>query len=394
MIPMATSGTPASGQAVHNQGHRALRVLLIGNYEHDRQESMQRFADLLVRELPQHGLEVRLVKPAAHLGRFKPAADGLGKWLGYVDKFALFPLALPTHLKWCDVVHVCDHSNAMYCHRTRSRPTVVTCHDFLAVRGALGEDTDCPAGLAGRHLQRWILTGLRQAGKLAAVSTYTLADAQRLVGSGPRLGLVLNGLNQPFRPVAASEVTRRLAPLLPELGERPYVLHVGSNLRRKNREAVVRVGALIKDRWPGDLVFAGQPLTAELRALAQQLGLAGRIHEVVRPDDAQLEALYAGAHAFLFPSRYEGFGWPIIEAQACACPVVCSDCGPFSEVAGDGAFIRDIADEAGMAEDLLVLTDPVHRSRLIMRGTANLARFATARMIDEYVALYRELAPW
>lgn len=393
MTPLAASGAPARSHVVPTPGHRALRVLLIGNYDHDRQESMQRFADLLVRELPLRGLEVRLVKPAAHLGRFKPAAGGVGKWLGYVDKFALFPLALPTHLEWCDVVHVCDHSNSMYCSRTRSRPTVVTCHDLLAVRGALGEDTDCPAGFAGRHLQRWILTGLRHAHRLAAVSTYTLTDAKRLVGAGPRLGLVLNGLNQPFSPVATEEVTRRLAPLLPTVGSRPYVLHVGSNLRRKNREAVLRVGALIKDRWPGDLVFAGQPLTAELRTLAQQLGLAGRIHEVVRPDDAQLEALYAGAHAFLFPSRHEGFGWPIIEAQACACPVVCSDCGPFSEVAGDGALIRDLADEVGMAEDLLLLCDPLQRSRLITRGTANLARFATARMIDEYVALYRELAP-
>ena len=158
MTSLAVSGALSGDQAVRTQRRRSLRVLLIGNYEHDRQESMQRFADLLVRELPLRGLEVRLVKPAAHLGRFKPAAGGVGKWLGYVDKFALFPLALPTHLEWCDVVHVCDHSNAMYCHRTRSRPTVVTCHDFLAVRGALGEDTDCPAGFAGRHLQRWILT--------------------------------------------------------------------------------------------------------------------------------------------------------------------------------------------------------------------------------------------
>ncbi|MBA3697320.1 MAG: glycosyltransferase family 4 protein [Planctomycetes bacterium] len=370
-----------------------MRVLLIGNYEHDRQESMQRFAELMMRELPQRGLEVRLVKPTARLGRLKPGAGGLGKWLGYVDKFALFPQDLPTHLGWCDVVHICDHSNAMYCRYLAARPTVVTCHDLLAVRGALGEDTDCPAGIAGGHLQRWILKGLHQAQVLAAVSSYTLADAQRLVQSGPRLGLVLNGLNQPFRPLDVSEIQGRIAPLLPTLGGRPYVLHVGSNLRRKNREAVLRIGALIKDRWPGDVVFAGQPLSQELRALARQLGIEGRIHDVVRPDDQQLEALYGGAHAFLFPSRYEGFGWPIIEAQACACPVVCSACGPFLEVAGDGALIHDVEDEAGMAEDILRLSEPGFRSQLVSQGTANLSRFTTDRMIDEYIALYRDLTP-
>jgi glycosyltransferase involved in cell wall biosynthesis len=373
---------------------RPLRVLLIGNYDYDRQESMQRFAELLARELPRRGLQVRLVKPQPLLGQLKPATDGLGKWLGYLDKFALFPFALKAHLEWSDVVHVCDHSNAMYCHRAGDRPTVVTCHDLLAVRGALGEDTDCPAGLAGRRLQRWILSGLRRAHTLAAVSSFTLADAQRLVGVGPRLGLVLNGLNQPFASPAAAVVAERLAPLLPRLAGRPYVLHVGSNLRRKNREAVLRVCAALKERWPGVVVFAGQPPTPELRVLADRLGLAGRVLEVARPDDAQLEALYAGAHAFLFPSRFEGFGWPIIEAQACACPVVCSDCGPFREVAGDGALIRALDDEAGMAEDLLALADPQRRAELVARGSANLARFATARMVDDYVALYRGLAPW
>jgi glycosyltransferase involved in cell wall biosynthesis len=391
MTMLATHGT--AGPTAPAVGTRPPRVLLIGNYEHDHQESMQRFAELLARELPRRGIEVRLVKPPPRLGRLKPTAGGLGKWLGYIDKFALFPRDLPAHLAWCDVVHVCDHSNAMYCHRTTARPTVVTCHDLLAVRGALGEDTDCPASVIGRQLQRWILSGLGRARALAAVSTFTLVDAQRLVVRGPRLGLVLNGLNQPFQPLPEPEIARRLAPLLPTLGGRPYVLHVGSNLRRKNREGVLRVGALIRDRWPGVLVFAGQVLTPELRALAQRLGIAARVLEVARPEDAQLEALYAGAHAFLFPSRHEGFGWPLIEAQACSCPVVCSDCGPFREVAGDGALIRALDDEAGMAEDLLLLTDPTQRQRLVTRGNANLARFTTARMVDEYVALYHELAP-
>lgn len=390
LVEGGEAATQACAQGAQRMERRPLRVLLIGNYEHDRQESMQRFADLLARELPARGVEARLVKPAPRLGRLKPDAEGLGKWLGYLDKFVLFPLA--PHLAWCDVVHVCDHSNAMYCHRTTARPTLVTCHDFLAMRGALGEDTDCPAGRAGRHLQRWILSGLRRARALAAVSTFTLGDAQRLVGSGPRLDVVLNGLNQPFHPLPPEETARRLAPLLPALGGRPYLLHVGSNLRRKNREAVLRVGALIRDRWPGVLVFAGQPLTPELRALAARLGLEGRVLEVARPDDLQLEALYAGAHAFLFPSRHEGFGWPIIEAQACACPVVCSDCGPFREVAGDGALIRALADEEGMAEDVLRMGDPGQRAALVARGDANLARFATARMVDDYIALYRRLA--
>jgi glycosyltransferase involved in cell wall biosynthesis len=364
-----------------------LRVLLIGNYAADRQESMARFADMLSAGLRQHGLEVRLSRPPAFFSRAWGTTRGLGKWLGYLDKYLLYPLFLHRDAKWADIVHICDHANAMYVRWTRGRPTLATCHDLLAVRGARGEETDCPASPTGRLLQGWIVSGLTRVLTIIAVSTSTSRDVERIIGTHPPCVVVLNGLNQPFQPIGAEACRARLL-ACPGIGGRPYILHVGSNEPRKNRAGVMRVVAALRGRWDGELLFVGKPLSQELLALATSLGIMERIRQLPDATTGQLEAIYGLAHALLFPSRFEGFGWPIIEAQACGCPVICSDCGPFREVAGDGALIRATGDEQGMADDLVALADPTRRAGLIARGLVNAQRFAVEPMIQGYLDIF------
>ena len=134
-------------------------------------------------------------------------------------------------------------------------------------------------------------------------------------------------------------------------------------------------------------------LSDSLAAEARDLGIADRIVQIAGPDNEQLEALYNCAGVFLYPSRFEGFGWPIIEAQACGCAVLCSSTEPMAEVAGAGALLRAPADEEGFAHDLRTLADPAERERWRARALENAQRFSSARMISEYVALYRSLAP-
>jgi glycosyltransferase involved in cell wall biosynthesis len=278
----------------------------------------------------------------------------------------------------------------MYTSWIGARPTLVTCHDLLAVRGALGEQTDCPASATGRLLQAWIVAGMRRAGAIAAVSAYTRSDVERIVGCQPPCMVVHNGLNHPYRPLGIAECHARLARHAGSTG-RPFIIHVGSNEPRKNRAGVLRIAALLRERFAGDLLIVGKPLSPELMAQAQALGISERIRQLADVTSSELEALYGLAHALLYPSRFEGFGWPIIEAQACGCPVVCSDCGPFREIAGDGALIRATADEQGMADELVALVEPARRSALIAQGFVNARRFAGAAMIERYVEAYRQV---
>jgi glycosyltransferase involved in cell wall biosynthesis len=372
-------------------------VLLIGNYLPDRQPSMLRFNEMMLQGLHDAGVEAEMVRPPALLGRIRFFGLAIAKWLGYIDKFVLFRWPLSRKLAARPaLVHICDHSNATYARAVRRFPLVVTCHDMLAVRGGLGEETDCPASPTGRILQRWILRGLGRADVIACDSRATAEDAQRLVATEngkPRITIVDIGLSYPYRRLPDDVINARLRSM-PNL-KRPgrFIIHVGSNLRRKNRAGVLRIFAKCAPRLEAQMVFVGEPLSEELHAQARDFGVADRIVDLASVSNEILEALYNRAHALLYPSRFEGFGWPIIEAQACGCPVVASSAGPMSDVAGAGALLHQPDDEEGFVSDLIRLADPEERKRWRVAALENAKRFSAARMISQYREIYRSLVP-
>lgn len=370
-----------------------LMVLLIGNYALDRQQSMQRFANMMLQGLTAVGVSAEVAAPVPVLGKLLGAENFLGKWLAYIDKFVLFPRTLRARIaERPAIVHICDHSNAMYAADTADTPTIVTCHDLIAVRQALGEELHCPVSFTGRLLQRWILRSLRRPDAVVCVSNATRDDAEQLVARNkpsPRLAVISNGLNYPYRKLAELEALARLKNIS-ELSA-PFALHVGSNLPRKNRDSVIRIFARIKDKWNGQLVFAGDALTQEQSLLAERLGIRDRVIQIENVTSEQLEALYSLATALLYPSLSEGFGWPIIEAQACGCPVICSNIPPMPETAGDAALLHEVTDEAGFADDLLRLNESGERAVWSDRGLRNAERFSTDKMIASYIDIYRSL---
>lgn len=381
-----------------------LKVLLIGNYIHDRQESMQRFARMLALELPNHGISADFIQPEPWFGRLRPSPIGIGKWLGYFDKFVIFPFVLRRKISALQygpggkaksrvVVHICDHSNAFY-EAVTNAPTLVTCHDLLAVRGALGEDTDCPASWAGRILQKLILRGLSRADFVVCVSSATRRDLLRLMDASldAKSGVVWQGKNHPYQRLSETETDLRLAQAFELNPALPFVLCVGLNLKRKNREGALRIISQIRDEWPGQIVFAGEPLDDAAFALARSLGVAERVVQIRKPSNDLLEALYNRATALLFPSKCEGFGWPIIEAQACGCPVICSDRTSVPEVAGEGAIVCQLEDEASFARAILEVMKNEAREELVAKGLRNLERFELETMVNRYVDYYAHLS--
>ena len=128
----------------------------------------------------------------------------------------------------------------------------------------------------------------------------------------------------------------------------PFFLHVGNNDWNKNRKGLLRIFYQFTRLALGNklhLVLAGQGLTDELRFLAQKIGISDRIREAPDVTNEQLCALYSTAEGLIFPSLAEGFGWPIIEAQACGCPLFTSNRAPMTEIGGSAAVYFDPVDE-------------------------------------------------
>jgi glycosyltransferase involved in cell wall biosynthesis len=385
--------TPAPGAPV---------VILLGNYPLDHQQSMLRFADLVRTRLERAGVEVETISPRGYLGRLA-RKGGLAKWFGHIDKYILFRLGLGGRLARIKgkfpgrkiVVHIADHSNSVYVAQARRRfPVLVTCHDLLAVRGALGDEAiRCPASGFGRRLQAAILRGLKKATYVACVSNATRSDLIRLGGEGMagRSEHVPLGLNYPYRPLPRDEAFENLQHASLEALLDGYILHVGSSHERKNRTALLQAVALIRDKWPGKIVFAGESVTPAERELAKSLGLEDRLIGITNPANETLLALYNAAHALVFMSYAEGFGWPILEAQACGCPVICSDRTSVPEVAGEGALVHGPDDFAAIAEDIRHLEDRLFRNRVVTQGTRNAETYTIDRMITGYDAIYRRI---
>jgi glycosyltransferase involved in cell wall biosynthesis len=169
-------------------------------------------------------------------------------------------------------------------------------------------------------------------------------------------------------------------------------MHVGSNLARKNREGVLRVlQALLAKGWDGRFVFVGEKLSEALYQFAGELGVRDRVIDIGAVDHETLNALYAGAVALLFPSYSEGFGWPVLEAHASGCPVICTNTTSVPEIAGSAAMQFDPDDAEGMAGAVLRVGDEVMRARFVEEGLANVQRFTMERFVEGYLQLYGEM---
>jgi glycosyltransferase involved in cell wall biosynthesis len=197
-------------------------------------------------------------------------------------------------------------------------------------------------------------------------------DVQRLAGVQQRLGI-----SQAGRPAA------------------PYILYVGTLQPRKNLVRLVDAFAAVRRQHPDlILVLAGRrgwladPLFARVNALGLQEAV--RFPGYVADDD--LPALLSGALCFAFPSLHEGFGFPVLEAQACGAPVLAANTSSLPEVAGEGALLVDPLDTDAIAAGLLRLAgDPVLRARLQAAGFANLQRFSWQRCARETLAVLEAL---
>ncbi len=175
---------------------------------------------------------------------------------------------------------------------------------------------------------------------------------------------------------------------------KPFLLYVGARGGYKNFMALCKAyAASPRLRDAADLVaFGGGTFTAEERRTFAESGISAHLHHA-EGGDALLATYYRGAAAFVYPSLYEGFGLPLLEAMACGCPVACSNASSIPEVAGNAALYMDPRSLDDMRAALETITgDAGLRDRLIGAGKARAAQFSWERCARETMDIYRAIA--
>jgi glycosyltransferase involved in cell wall biosynthesis len=236
----------------------------------------------------------------------------------------------------------------------------------------------------------------RHADAFIAVSNAVKADVVKHTGVDPRKVFPIHNGFDPvlFQPVRDPERLRAVREKY-KLPER-FILWCGQIESRKNVARLLRAFARIKDELPHQLVLAGEQrwsTRSELQVM-QELHLEDRVLFPGWIDHGDLPAVYSLAELFAFPSLYEGFGIPLIEAMACGCPIVTANtCAPPEVLDGSGCLVDPLDVEAIAAGMKKVLLDPELRARMIARGMERSKAFGWEQCARQVLAVFDSLAP-
>jgi glycosyltransferase involved in cell wall biosynthesis len=245
-----------------------------------------------------------------------------------------------------------------------------------------------PSAFKSRH------TALR-ARKAITVSEFSARELMELYGlKREHIVVIPNGVSEDFVPRrddhAMAELRKRIG-----LKAEHFLLFVGGADPRKNHQIFLEAAEMVRRKLGSRvLVLVGSPThpfgnyeeTARRRSLTEKVLCPGRV------STHDLQLLYSSTDLFVFPSLYEGFGIPVLEAMACGAPVLTSNSTALAEVAGDAAVLADPQDARALGEDMIrVLEDEPLRAALTVKGFNRAKQFSWERAATKTLALYREL---
>ena len=287
------------------------------------------------------------------------------------------------------ILHVIDHSYGHLC--AAWQPSVVTCHD-------LNHFTAPSMSGAALHAWRIRVSMMRRAERIFTVSG-TLAGEVRHHLDLPEDKVVVayNGIDtEVFRPLPREQAAARFPELAALAEKHLLVLNIGNNIERKNLPTLLRAVACLRKEHglPVQLIKIGPNLRTDgFGPLMDELGISGAVVDlgVISPTDVALVCHLC--HALSFPSTYEGFGRPTLEAQACRLPAVLADASCMREVGGEGALYHSPKDPVDLALLLeRAMTDPATRDSLCEAGLKNIANFTWEAHVRKLVSVYTEVS--
>ncbi len=393
-------------------------VLLVPDLPLERWAAMDKYAHRLHDWLESSdlGIQVRL---AAHIGAL--TRDSTGRrdsgpreafvrwWTQPVDpsrlvlpgplhgpqrwaaRYYFYPWRVKREAKRTDLIHVLDHSYAHMIETAGRRPVVVTVHDLMPVvvlRSPTGGG-GWREGVRNRFL-RQALKSLRQADAYIVGTEWLKRELATWLGTDKNIFVVPFGVDRAF--YGESTVARQRGRHDWRIPEDAFVvLHVGSTVDRKNVPLVIQTLARLRQQTDAYLLQVGGRFTAEQEQLIDRLELRNVVRSVASADETALRRAYRAADVLLFPSLYEGFGFPVLEAFASGLPVVTSGAGALKEVAAGAAVVVEGRDPGDYVHALERLDDPDEREELVQKGWARARQFTWQKTASLTAEVYKPL---
>lgn len=315
-------------------------------------------------------------------------------WLARLWHRLRVPLRIERLMGRQDLFHATDFVLPPTSHRTR---TLLTVHDLSFVR-----DPDSTTPALRRYLNDVVPRSVTRANHVLADSQATKDDLIELYSAPPdRITVLYSGVDPRFSPKKQRGEEERIRRRY-KLGHQPFILGLGTLHPRKNYSRLISAFAQIADvsrRLDGrpinhSLVIVGKQgwLFDSIIADAARLGVRTRVKFPGYADDEDLPALYRTAELFVFPSLYEGFGLPPLEAMACGTPVITSNVSSLPEVVGDAGLTIDPTDIYALANAMSrALQDTQLRQQMIERGLGRAAEFTWARAARQLRQVYQQV---
>ena len=264
-------------------------------------------------------------------------------------------------------------------------PQVVTVYDMISE--LFSETYELPHHQALRKIKTECL---KKASRVVAISNQTKTDLQNIYQiPASSIDVIYHGVDHSFfSQVQSTEIKTNILKNRRLLS--PYFLFLGGRLHHKNFIRFLRAFSMSQVSKDYILAVAGTPWSHDELQLIKSLGLEKKIVLMPYLSDTELPTIYQNAAAFAFPSYYEGFGLPLIEAMAAGCPVVASNGGPFPELSQGAALLFDPFDEDKMGRSLEDILVPATRATLIEAGKKQAGKFSWNLTAEQYYDVYKK----